>query len=66
MLSRMNQRLVRWSSTAAGSSIRGKLETLIPKKKEQLARIKKELGDKVGSKLPRNSASVPLVRPSVA
>lgn len=47
MLSRMNHRLARWSSQQAGASLRGKLETLIPKKKEQLARIKKELGDKV-------------------
>lgn len=47
MLSRMNHRLARWSSQQAGSSLRAKLETLVPKKKEQLARIKKELGDKV-------------------
>lgn len=47
MLSRMNHKLARWSSQQAGSSLKAKLETLIPKKKEQLVRIKKELGDKV-------------------
>jgi citrate synthase len=46
MLSRMNLRLARWSSQQGGNSLRTKLETLIPQKKEQLARIKKDHGTK--------------------
>lgn len=57
MLGRLNSTLLRrFSNKAAGSSLQAKMAELVPKKQEQLKRVKKELGDKELGKISVSAA----------